>query len=147
MHSWSCSTRAAARAPREQPRLQRSGSDAARHGVAAALIKHEFVPGSDGPRLSLGAGQSDATLRQALAVYDHVRLLRVNMTDAGALLGCIEQPKDRADLRTLVTMLFQHRWCFRPKEMAANWTNMQQWCVWGFADPTVVPTCGTKGAL
>eukprot|EP00964_Phaeocystis_antarctica_P127437 scaffold91106_cov72-Phaeocystis_antarctica.AAC.2 len=104
-------------------------------------MKHEFVPGSDGPRLSLQPNQSDATLHAALRVYDHVRMLRVSMSDASALLGCVQGKAHRKDLRSLTTALFQHRWCYRPKEMAANWTNMQQWCVWGFADPEVPPVC------
>ena len=123
--------------------LTRSGTDEARRGdsSAADLIKHEFVPGSDGPRLSLRPNQSDATLHAALRVYDHVRLLRVSMSDASALLGCVQGVGHRKDLRSLTSALFQHRWCYRPKEMAANWTNMQQWCVWGFADPDVPPVC------
>ena len=74
-------------------------------------------------------------------MYDHVRLLRVSMSDASVLLGCVQGADRRKDLRRLTTTLFQHRWCYRPKEMAPNWTNMEQWCVWGFADPEVPPTC------
>ena len=127
--------------------LTRSSTAAARLSQAAGLLKHEFVPGSDGPHLSLAAGQSDRTLHAALQAYDHVRLLRVSLTDAGRLLGCVERPRDQRDLRTLTSALFQHRWCYRPKEMAANWTNMQQWCVWGFADPKVAPACGVATTL
>ena len=80
-------------------------------------------------------------------MYDHVRLLRVSMSDASVLLGCIQGADRRKDLRRLTTTLFQHRWCYRPKEMAPNWTNMEQWCVWGFADPEVPPTCAGGPAL
>ena len=69
-------------------------------------------------------------------------LARVSLGDAGRLLKCVEQPEAQSNLQQLVSMIFEHRWCYRPKEMAPDWTNMQQWCVWGFAKPSVPPLCG-----
>ena len=51
----------------------RSGSDALRKSAEARLLTHEFVPGTEGPRISLEPRQTDATLRKALGVYDHAR--------------------------------------------------------------------------
>ena len=53
-------------------------------------------------------------------MYDHVRLLRVSMSDASVLLGCVQGADRRKDLRRLTTTLFQHRWCHRPTQMAPN---------------------------
>ena len=96
----------------------------------------------DGLLPSHNPKQTDATLRKALGLYDHVRLLHVAMGDAGALLRCFEEPSEHRAMKDLVALIFQHRWCYRPKEMAENWTNMNQWCVWGFAEPSVAPACG-----
>jgi len=151
----SSATLAASRVPDDVPRSNsskslmtpqllsqtRSGSDALRKSAEARLLTHEFVPGTEGPRISLEPRQTDATLRKALGVYDHVRLLHVAMGDAGALLRCFEEPSHQKATKDLVALIFQHRWCYRPKEMAANWTDMYQWCVWGFAEPAVAPVC------
>ena len=70
-----------------------------------------------------------------------MRLLRVSLTDAGALLRCLEKRSDAGELKELSHLLFQHRWCYRPKEMAPDWKDMSQWCVWGFADPAMPKAC------
>ena len=50
------------------------------------------------------------------------------------------------NLESLFGHIFQHRWCYRPKEMAKNWTNMEQWCVWGFATPKAPRRCQRAAA-
>ena len=42
---------------------------------------------------------------------------------------------------SLLGHLFQHKWCYRPKEMLPDWTNLSHWCVWGFANPEVPGAC------
>jgi len=56
-------------------RLTRSGTDAARRGErsAARLLKHEFVPGSDGPHLSLPPNQVRVRVRVSVRVSIRVR--------------------------------------------------------------------------
>ena len=86
-------------------------------------------------------------------MYDHVRLLRVSMSDASVLLGCVQGADRRKDLRRLTTTLFQHRWCYRPKEMLPEWVKLERtdkqkaiaaWCVWGFKQPQTKAAC-SKG--
>jgi len=117
---------------------------------------HTFVPGTDGPHLQLPSGRTDVQLRAALAAYEHVRLLRVTLTEARALLSCYVEPHDAASMRQLSNMLFQHEWCYRPAEMTAEWSAVERrgkpkrrsepWCVWGFTQPEVPPLCPGSGA-
>jgi len=119
--------------------------------AAADLLRHEFVASEDGPRLVLPSGQSDVALRQALQPYAHVQLLRVSLTDAGALLGCIQGRQEAQDVSRLLTMLFKAEWCYRPQEMTDKWLAVDRgpkprkgtepWCVWGYADPAAPAVC------
>ena len=133
----------------------RSASDAGAGAVDVAAralpAQHDFVPGRDGPYVRLPAGRTDQQLRSALAAYDHVKLLRVSLTEADELLSCYERPKDAADMRALASYVFAHEWCYRPHEMTAEWLAVERkgkpvrktepWCVWGFATPQVPTEC------
>lgn len=133
-------------ATRSVPTERAEAAEAARK----ALV-HTFVPAEEGPRLMLPAGRTDAQLRSALRLYDHVPLLRVSLTDAGSLLRCFEQSQAAADMRELTRWLFQHEWCYRPFQMTTEWAAVERrgkprhrtepWCVWGFATPQVPPVC------
>ena len=59
--------------------------------------RHAFVPGSEGPRLVLPARRRAGELRAALKPYDHVRLLRVSLSDASAMIGCYEGAQEAHD--------------------------------------------------
>ena len=119
--------------------------------AARASLRHHFVPGDDGPLIELPAGRTDAQLRHALESYDHVRLLRVSLTDAAALFECYEQPRDADDMSQLARHVFVHEWCYRPFEMTQEWTAVERkgkpkrgtepWCVWGFKEPRAPPVC------
>ena len=112
------------------------------------------MPGTDGPAIQLPAGRTDAQLREALRLYDHVRLLQVTLTDADALLGCYQQQADADAMRALGRLLFLHEWCYRPFEMTAEWTAVERrgkpkhldepWCVWGFKNPEVPKVCAAS---
>jgi len=106
----------------------------------ASGVAHDFVPASAGPTLSLEPTQSGAALHEALAPYAHIGLLRVSMTDAKALLGCVSAV-EHSNLEQLFPLIFQHRWCYRPWQMLPGWKDMSQWCVWGYKTPKVPPTC------
>ena len=50
-------------------------------------------------------------------------------------------------------MIFQHKWCYRPKEMLPEWVKLERtdkqkaiaaWCVWGFKQPQTKAAC-SKG--
>ena len=119
------------------------------------MLKHHFTPGDEGPHIELPAGRTDAQLRAALQSYDHVRLLRVSLTEADELLDCYEQPQAASDMRQLTSFIFTHEWCYRPFEMTAEWQAVDRkgkpkrgtepWCVWGFADPAVPKACSSRG--
>ena len=108
---------------------------------ARRKVQHRLVSGDEGPRLVLPPGQSDVQLRKQLAQYAHIKLLRVTLSSANALLGCLADKRDTDQLRRLTDFIFQHKWCYRPKEMLPEWKDMSQWCVWGFKTPTVPDTC------
>ena len=109
------------------------------------------MPGTDGPAIQLPAGRTDAQLRDALKMYDHVRLLRVSLTEADELLDCYEQSADAEAMLKLAQMLFVHEWCYRPFEMTPEWMKVEArgkpkhldepWCVWGFKRPEVPAKC------
>ncbi len=117
----------------------------------ARAPKHTFVPGREGPDITLAAGQTDAQLRGALAAYGHVRLLTVTLTDAARLLRCYERRSAAADMKRLAEIIFVHEWCYRPFEMTAEWLAVERkgkpprgkepWCVWGYKLPTTPPHC------
>ena len=123
-------------------------------GPTAAATKHVFVPGSDGPHIRLPNGRTDAQLRSALAMYDHVQLLRVSLSEADSLFGCFEAATDAQAMLQLSRMLFVHEWCYRPFEMTPEWSAVERrgkpkhrdepWCVWGFANPEVKPACSAR---
>ena len=85
--------------------------------------------------------RSAEALRRSLDAYRHVRLLKVSLSDADALLRCYDEPKAAADVARLAQMIFQHKWCYRPKEMLPEvklertdkLKAIAAWCVWGFA--------------
>ena len=93
------------RSTRTTPTDQSAAANAAR-----SAIGHEFVPGSDGPVIHLPTGRTDAQLRQAMQLYDHVRLMHVTMSDADALLRCYEEPGASTSMRHLNNLLFPHEW-------------------------------------
>ena len=115
------------------------------------LLTHDFVAGTDGPHLQVPSGRSDVQLRQALQPYEHVRLLRVTLSEAQRLLKCYESSSEARAMKQLGEMLFQHSWCYRPAEMTPEWIAVDRagkprrgdepWCVWGFANPTVPEVC------
>ena len=114
-------------------------------------LAHEFFAGTEGPHVRLLRERTDVQLRQALQQYDHVRLLRVKLGEARALLKCHEQRQDAHAMQQLSDMLFQHQWCYRPMEMTSAWSAVERrgkprrgdepWCVWGFASPRTPPAC------
>jgi len=75
---------------RSTPKDQSQAAEAARRAVS-----HKFIPGSDGPLIRLPAGRTDAQLRQAMQLYDNVRLVHVSMGDAARLLRCFQVRKPR----------------------------------------------------
>mmetsp|Transcript_37812 Transcript_37812/g.88477 ORF Transcript_37812/g.88477 Transcript_37812/m.88477 type:complete len:97 (+) Transcript_37812:262-552(+) len=93
----------------------------------------------------------DAALRRELEPYAYASLLRVSLSDAGKLLGCLEQQADAASLQKLVQSIFTHSWCYRPQEMTTAWSAVERrgkprrgdepWCVWGFETPAVPGGC------
>ena len=123
---------------------------------ARRQLRHHFVPGSDGPQLQLPEAQTDQQLRHALQPYDHVRLLRVSLTEARQLLRCYEQPRAAEEARQLMNLVFQHEWCYRPVEMTPEWIAVDRrgkprrgtepWCVWGFKTPKPSPSCDAVAA-
>ena len=133
-------------ATRTLPTDRTSGATAAR-----ATLRHTFVPGTDGPLIELPAGRTDAQLRQSMQLYDHVRLLRVSLTEAAELLKCYESPKEASAMQQLSSFVFTHEWCYRPFEMTPEWLAVDRkgkprkgtepWCVWGFAQPKVPSVC------
>ena len=84
-------------------------------------------------------------------MYDHVRLLRVSLTEAPRLFECFEDDRSAAQMRQLSHLVFIHEWCYRPFEMTAAWVTVERkgkprhrtepWCVWGFAQPEVPGVC------
>jgi len=134
------------RSTRTTPTDQSAAANAAR-----SAIGHEFVPGSDGPVIHLPTGRTDAQLRQAMQLYDHVRLMHVTLSDADALLRCYEESRASTSMRHLNNLVFPHEWCYRPMEMTAEWLAVERkgkprrgtepWCVWGHEQPTAPPAC------
>jgi hypothetical protein len=124
-------------------------SDAAH--LARTSLQHSFVPGDSGPHITLPPGRTDEQLRAALQMYDQVRLLRVTLTEADELLSCYAKRSEADDMANLARLIFPHEWCYRPFEMTAEWSAVERrgkprhldepWCVWGFANPQVPPTC------
>ena len=133
------------------PQLLEATRTAKPSNPTAKDLQHVFVPGTDGPAIQLPAGRTDAQLRDALKMYDHVRLLRVSLTEADELLDCYEQSADAEAMLKLAQMLFVHEWCYRPFEMTPEWMKVEArgkpkhldepWCVWGFKRPEVPAKC------
>ena len=119
--------------------------------TARAALQHDFVPGAEGPHLRVPAGRTDKQLRAALQPYDHVRLLRVTLTEADDLLSCYEDIRDQQGMSQLSRFIFTHEWCYRPFEMTPEWSAVERrgkpkhldepWCVWGFQNPKVPKVC------
>ena len=117
----------------------------------ASNVRHTFIPGTSGPHIQLPLGRTDQQLREALIMYDHVRLLRVSLSEAGRLLRCFEDGRSAAEMRQLSHLIFMHEWCYRPFEMTADWVAVERrgkprhrtepWCVWGFEQPTTPSAC------
>ena len=138
--------------PRELLAMTRSGGATAA-AAATADVRHAFLPGAEGPHLLVPPNRSAEALRRSLDAYRHVRLLKVSLSDADALLRCYDEPKAAADVARLVQMIFQHKWCYRPKEMLPEWVKLERtdkqkaiaaWCVWGFKQPQTKAAC-SKG--
>ena len=119
--------------------------------ASRASLSHHFAPGTERPRVSVPAGQTDTQLKYALQPYDHVKLLHVSLADAADLFRCYEQRQDAVQMRQLSKMLFQHEWCYRPVEMTEEWSAVDRrgkpkrgdepWCVWGFKAPSTRDAC------
>ena len=138
-------------APRDALRAAAATRTASPNGATSKSLVHSFVPGSDGPHIELPAGRTDAQLREALSMYDHVRVLKVSLTEADSLFSCFESERDADAMRQLSRMVFVHEWCYRPFEMTPEWLAVDRkgkprkgtepWCVWGFAQPKVPSVC------
>ena len=72
-------------------------------------------------------------------------MLRVKLSDARKLLGCVS---DHARSQALLHQLFQMRWCWRPEEMTEPRKDPISGaeidvCVWGVSTPTAPPSCAS----
>ena len=107
-----------------------------RHG--AELLRGVHVP--------LPAGNSEAQLRRLVDSKSEMLsrpMLRVALSDARALLGCVS---DRGAASRLLLQLFRVQWCWRPEEMVDKRIDPKTGaeidvCVWGLATPTPPPQC------
>jgi hypothetical protein len=121
------------------------GGGAGRAVTSADLPPNGGELADGGTIIHLEAGSSDKALRAAISArrLSSTPMLRVSLTDASALLGCVA---DGAAATKLLSQLFQMRWCWRPEEMteprydaATNQTT--DVCVWGFKTPGAPPQC------
>ena len=101
--------------------------------------------------VELAPGTGEASLREQAIREEALAsrtVLKVNLNDAKALLGCVEY---KAASQRLLELLFRVRWCWRPEEMTEKRINKTTGeeidvCVWGLVVPTAPPQC-TESAL
>ena len=97
-----------------------------------------------GMHIPLPRNASDTQLRRLGREHTELAsrpMLRVRLSDARALLGCVA---DRPSATRLLEQLFRMRWCWRPEEMTEprNVSGaLMDVCVWGVATPRAPPAC------